>query len=115
MWRNLTCRYSKRTQELVLLLCVQLAGVNPSVWEQELARLTALLTALRRGARVDDENAMKQMIAGLEVSADAAACAAGMCVSFILNEYIRYYGYIYKNVYCAHDANSLPWCVLRRR
>ena len=62
VWRNLMCRYSKRTKQLVLMLCVQLTGIDDSVWRAELHRLCEVLQEIRRNESTDDESAMRRMI-----------------------------------------------------
>jgi hypothetical protein len=46
VWRLLTCRYSKRTNQMVLMLCVSTKGVEAALWAAAEAELTAMLQGL---------------------------------------------------------------------
>jgi tRNA (uracil-5-)-methyltransferase len=53
VWRLCTIRYSRRTRDLHVLLCVKLADVDADVWAGEVARLATALEPLRRDAATD--------------------------------------------------------------
>ena len=53
VWRLCTIRYSRRTRDLHVLLCVKLADVDADMWAREVARLAAVLELLRRDATTD--------------------------------------------------------------
>jgi tRNA/tmRNA/rRNA uracil-C5-methylase (TrmA/RlmC/RlmD family) len=61
VWRTLTCRYSKRTRQMALMLCVQLgdADSHPKYDDPEfladLNKLTVCLQSLKRQANTDTE------------------------------------------------------------
>lgn len=46
VWRQLTLRYGKKSNELSLLLCVSIRSIEMSAWVAELKRLTRLLMSL---------------------------------------------------------------------
>ena len=84
VWRTVMCRYSKRTGQLTLMLCVQLLGdcfdgkaatedreIN-SIYNEEMRRLAVMLQTLRRqGTEVtDDESKMYEMCSCPEPSRD---------------------------------------------
>jgi len=53
VWRLCTIRYSRRTQDLHVLLTVKLASVNAEMWSAEVGRLAEVLGALRREVGTD--------------------------------------------------------------
>lgn len=50
MWRLLTVRYSERTHEMILMLCVSLKGVSTELWSNEQQILVEKLTNLKLNA-----------------------------------------------------------------
>jgi hypothetical protein len=44
VWRLLTVRYSERTNQLILMLCVSLKGVDEDLWRQEKQTLVDVLS-----------------------------------------------------------------------
>jgi hypothetical protein len=44
VWRLLTVRYSERTNQLILMLCVSLKGVDEEIWRQEKQALVEILS-----------------------------------------------------------------------
>jgi hypothetical protein len=55
VWRLLTVRYSKRTQQMIVMLCVSLKAVEAEAWAQELALLTECIRGIARTADIDCE------------------------------------------------------------
>lgn len=57
IWRQLTVRYSKRTHDLTLLLCVSLRSLQSlELWVDELTRLGDFLHSLRTPLHLDNES-----------------------------------------------------------
>lgn len=50
VWRLLTVRYSERTHEMILMLCVSLKGVSTELWSNEQQILVEKLTNLKLNA-----------------------------------------------------------------
>lgn len=55
VWRLLTCRYSKRSGEMSVMLCVSLEHVLSDVWKEVESKLVSAMSSLRRYSNVDDE------------------------------------------------------------
>jgi tRNA (uracil-5-)-methyltransferase len=53
VWRLCTIRYSRRTNDLHVLLCVALVGIEPQLWATEVKRLSIALQALKRDITTD--------------------------------------------------------------
>jgi tRNA/tmRNA/rRNA uracil-C5-methylase (TrmA/RlmC/RlmD family) len=66
VWRNLTLRYSRRTRQMVLMLCVQLEGVDGALWQAELDRLAGVLQAVRRDEFTDVEGDGSKLVTSMD-------------------------------------------------
>lgn len=46
VWRLLTCRYSRRTNQMVVMLCVCLRGISVEAWSTAETAITSMLSSL---------------------------------------------------------------------
>lgn len=49
VWRLLTLRYSARTNQLVILLCISLKDVSPELWAEESEKLVNMVQNIHFG------------------------------------------------------------------
>ena len=68
VWRLLTLRYSARTNQLVILLCISLKDVSPDLWETESEKLVNMVKNIPCGD-VEVSGLCVQVYDGLSVPA----------------------------------------------
>ena len=56
VWRLLTVRYSKRTKQMMVMLCVSLKAVDTSVWTGEMEKFTTFIRSIQRTETIDCED-----------------------------------------------------------
>jgi tRNA/tmRNA/rRNA uracil-C5-methylase (TrmA/RlmC/RlmD family) len=104
VWRNLTLRYSRRTKQMALMLCVQLEGVDDAIWQAELNHLSDVLRAVRRDEFTDVEGDGSKLITGIESnssidgsnishSSEGEALVTGFCLQ-VKHTCMRFLPYI---------------------
>ena len=56
VWRLLTVRYSKRTGQMLLMVCVSLKAVDDEFWSKELKKFTDCIQNIKHTAALDNED-----------------------------------------------------------
>lgn len=56
VWRLLTVRYSKRTGQMLLMVCVSLKAVDDESWSKELKKFTDCIQNIKHTAALDNED-----------------------------------------------------------